>query len=176
MDNFSFCSTLKSCIARDFEGGLAVHKMCTLDWPWPPGCIHTGRGLIQYFPFKFQCRAPGGLRLMKPVCQDWDLISSGLLQWSRPLIIFFSPLNVTDIIYWCCPIWTVSPSAPPPAWVRSCGGWCNAMIILFWFLFYLVIYQLPRPPAPASRYLVLVSSHPHVWVTRFTVKLLSSVI
>ena len=79
MENLSFCSTLKSCIARDFEGVLAVHKMCTLGWPWPPGCIHTGRGLIQYFPFKFQCRAPGGLRLMKPVCQDWDLISSG---WS----------------------------------------------------------------------------------------------
>ena len=87
MENFSFCSTLKSCIARDFEGGLAVHKMCTLtllcgqSWPWPPGCIHTGRGLIQYFPFKFQCRVPGtsSLRLMKPVCQDWDLISSG---WS----------------------------------------------------------------------------------------------
>ena len=32
---------LESCIARDFEGGLAVHKMCTLtllggqSWPWP---------------------------------------------------------------------------------------------------------------------------------------------
>ena len=66
MENFSFCSTLKSCIARDFEGGLAVHKMCTLtlqggqSWPWPRAAyIHTGRGLIQYFPFKFQCRAPG---------------------------------------------------------------------------------------------------------------------
>ena len=66
MENFSFCSTLKSCIARDFEGGLAVHKMCTLtllcgqSWPWPRAAyIHTGSGLIQYFPFKFQCRAPG---------------------------------------------------------------------------------------------------------------------
>ena len=52
MENFSFCSTLESCIARDFEGVLAVHKMPTLtllggqSWPWPPGCIHTYRQRI----------------------------------------------------------------------------------------------------------------------------------
>ena len=102
MENFSFCSTLKSCIARDFEGGLAVHKMCTLtllcgqSWPWPRAAyIRTGRGLIQYFPFKFQCRAPGtrqpGPRLMKTVCQDWDLISPGLVHGPRTDNLFQPP-------------------------------------------------------------------------------------
>ena len=126
-------------------------------------------------------RQQPGPRLMKAVCQDWDLISSGLVQWSglRTDNLFQPPKCDRYYILMLPNLNCISQRSP--ARMRLCAGWCNEMIILFGFLFYLVIYQKQRPAAPASQYLVSI-----VWatpmtsqtsiVTRFTVEHLSSVL
>ena len=86
-----------------------------------PG-LHTYRQRINSI-FSVQVSVPGTrqARLMKVVCQDWDLISSGLLQWSQATDNLFQPPKCDRYYILMLPdLNCISPRSP--ARMRSCVG------------------------------------------------------